>query len=69
MRTINEVCETCKAVFEWKRVLFKGYELTSDRVNWIVNNIPIDILPEGMQDFSELIKFNTTIGVQSEVIK
>ena len=38
MRSINEVCETYKAVFERKKVLLNGYELTSDGVNWIVNN-------------------------------
>ena len=44
MRTINEVCETYKAVFEGKKVLLNGYELTSDGVNWIVNNTPIDTI-------------------------
>lgn len=55
MRTINEVCETYKAVFEGKKVLLNGYELTSDGVNWIVNNTPIDTIANKKKDLSLLL--------------
>lgn len=55
MRTINEVYETYKAVFEGKKVLLNGYELTSDGVNWIVNNTPIDTIANKKKDLSLLL--------------
>ena len=55
MRTINEVCEAYKAVFEGKKVLLNGHEITSDGVNWIVNNIPIDTIANKKKDLSLLL--------------
>ena len=75
MRTINEVCETYKAVFEGKKVLLNGYELTSDGVNWIVNNTPIDTIANKKKDLSLLIdkikglkEFAKKVGISDTLI-
>ena len=69
MRTINEVCETYKAVFEGKKVLLNGYELTSDGVNWIVNN-PVILLTaksgqldkiKGLKEFAKKVGISDTL--------
>ena len=75
MRTINEVCETYKAVFEGKKVLLNGYELTSDGVNWIVNNTPIDTVANKKKDLSLLLdkitglkEFAKKVGISDTLI-
>ena len=75
MRTINEVCETYKAVFEGKKVLLNGYELTSDGVNWIVNNTPIDTIANKKKDLSLLLdkikglkEFAKKVGISDTLI-
>lgn len=75
MRTINEVCETYKAVFEGKKVLLNGYELTSDGVNWIVNNTPIDTIANKKKDLSLLLdkikdlkEFGKKVGISDTLI-
>ena len=75
MRTINEVCETYKAVFEGKKVLLNGYELTSDGVNWIVNNTPIDTIANKKKDLSLLLdkikglkEFANKVGISDTLI-
>ena len=75
MRTINEVCETYKAVFERKKVLLNGYELTSDGVNWIVNNTPIDTIANKKKDLSLLLdkikclkEFAKKVGISDTLI-
>ena len=75
MRTINEVCETYKAVFEGKKVLLNGFELTSDGVNWIVNNTPIDTIANKKKDLSLLIdkikglkEFAKKVGISDTLI-
>ena len=75
MRTINEVCETYKAVFEGKKVLLNGYELTSDGVNWIVNNTPIDTIANKKKELSLLLdkikglkEFAKKVGISDTLI-
>lgn len=75
MKTINEVCETYKAVFEGKKVLLNGYELTSDGVNWIVNNTPIDTIANKKKDLSLLLdkikglkEFAKKVGISDTLI-
>ena len=75
MRTINEVCETYKAVFEGKKILLNGYELTSDGVNWIVNNTPIDTIANKKKDLSLLLdkikglkEFAKKVGISDTLI-
>ena len=75
MRTINEVCETYKAVFEGKKVLLNGYELTSDGVNWIVNNTPIDTIANQKKNLSLLLdkikglkEFAKKVGISDTLI-
>ena len=67
MRTINEVCEAYKAVFEGKKVLLNGHEITSDGVNWIVNNIPIDTIANKKKDLSLLLDISSNLLINNGI--
>ena len=55
MRTVNEVCETYRAVFERMEVIVNGHILSSDGVYWFVNNIPIDTITNKKKEFLLLL--------------
>lgn len=55
MRTVNEVCETYRAVFERMEVIVNGHILSSDGVYWFVNNIPVDTITNKKKEFLLLL--------------
>ena len=55
MRTVNEVCETYRAVFERMEVIVNGHILSSDGVYWFVNNIPVDTITNKKKEFLFLL--------------
>ena len=56
MRTLNEVLEAYKSVFAGKTIIINGHLLTSDGVNWIVNNTPIDTIENKKKEMLFLIE-------------
>lgn len=66
MRTINEICETYKTIFEGKKVLINGFSFSTDGINWLVDNEPIDTLENKKEEF---LKLNDKIKILKNCAK